>query len=186
MNIQTIESKNKQLNPIVLLEKDFDLTEILNGVEVMAPSPFRKHQKIIRKILRKLEDHLEKHNIGEVEISPLDVIFEENFNRLQPDLLFIKKENMAIAQDWIRGVPDMVCEVVSTGTHKRDTITKKEIYERYQVPEYWIVIPELQTIEILTIEDGKYSVFSSAECEGVVQSKVINGFQIDIQNIFNE
>ncbi|MCI4627194.1 MAG: hypothetical protein L3V56_14715 [Candidatus Magnetoovum sp. WYHC-5] len=49
-----------------------------------------------------------------------------------------------------------------------------------------LVIPELQTIEILTIEDGKYSVFSSAECEGVVQSKVINGFQIDIQNIFNE
>ncbi|MBF0345749.1 MAG: Uma2 family endonuclease [Nitrospirae bacterium] len=70
------------------------------------------------------------------------------------DILFIRKENSAIMQDYIRGVPDMVCEIVSKGSVAKGTVTKKEIYERYKVPEYWIVFPELETIEVFTIEGG--------------------------------
>ncbi|MBF0345171.1 MAG: Uma2 family endonuclease [Nitrospirae bacterium] len=73
--------------------------------------------------------------------------------------MFIKKENMAIFQDWIRGVPDMVVEIVSKGSVTKDTITKKEIYERYKVHEYWIIFPELETIEVLTIDVDRYSSF---------------------------
>ncbi|MCI4625180.1 MAG: Uma2 family endonuclease [Candidatus Magnetoovum sp. WYHC-5] len=178
MSIQTIER---------YLEKDFDLTEILNGVEIMSPSPFSKHQSISRKIFKKIDRYIEEKKLGETYYSPLDVIFEENVNRLQPDIIFIKHDNMAIVQDWIRGIPDMVCEIVSIGTHKRDTITKKEIYERYQVPEYWIIVPELQTIEVLTIgANKKYQVFSYAEGEGFIQSMVIEGLIVDIKDVFNE
>ncbi|MCI4626395.1 MAG: Uma2 family endonuclease [Candidatus Magnetoovum sp. WYHC-5] len=170
-----------------LTERDFDLIEIINGEEVMSPSPYRKHQRVSMRIIRKVILHLEKdNNIGELYYAPLDVIFKEGEQRLQPDLLFIKKENMAIAQDWIRGVPDMVCEIVSIGSIKKDTITKKEIYEQYRVPEYWIVIPELQTIGIFTIEADKYQVFSWAEGEGIVSSKIIKGLQINIKDIFEE
>ncbi|MEO5358600.1 MAG: Uma2 family endonuclease [Nitrospirae bacterium YQR-1] len=166
------------------LERDYDLTEIIDGEEIMGPSPFGKHQKIASKIARKIFSYTETNKLGELYFSPLDVIFEEGINRLQPDVLFIKNENSTIFQDWIRGVPDMVCEIVSPGTYKKDTATKRKIYEKYKVPEYWIVIPELQTIEILTIENGKYEQYSFAELEGVVVSKVIEGLQISITDIF--
>ncbi|MBF0538391.1 MAG: Uma2 family endonuclease [Nitrospirae bacterium] len=168
------------------LERDFDLTEIINGEEVMGPSPFGKHQDTSRNTVEIILNHLRKTKTGKLFYSPLDVILKEGEQRLQPDILFIKKENMAIDQDWIRGVPDMVCEIVSMGTHKRDTVIKKAIYERYRVPEYWIVIPELKTVEIFTIEGDRYDVFSCAEGEGVVRSKVIEGLEVDIKDVFEE
>ncbi|MBF0339208.1 MAG: Uma2 family endonuclease [Nitrospirae bacterium] len=78
----------------------------------------------------------------------------------------------------------MVCEIVSKGTSAKDMITKKDIYQRYGVPEYWIVIPELEMIEILTLKDGRYELFSYAECSGVVKSRVMDGLEIDIEKIF--
>ncbi|MBF0465668.1 MAG: Uma2 family endonuclease [Nitrospirae bacterium] len=166
------------------IERDLDLTEIINGEEIMGPSPFIHHQNISANLYDIIRQHIKKHNLGKLFFSPLDVIFEEGINRLQPDLLFIKKENSYIEQDWVRGVPDMVCEIISPGTYKKDTATKKKIYEKYKVPEYWIVIPELKTVEVLTIENDKYEQYSFAELEGVVNSKVIEGLKIDISEIF--
>ncbi|KJR41386.1 restriction endonuclease [Candidatus Magnetoovum chiemensis] len=166
------------------LTPDFDLTEIINGEEIMSPSPFGKHQDIIINIVRKILFHLEIIKSGKIFTSPLDVILAEGLSRLQPDLIFIKKENMNIFQDWIRGAPDMVCEIVSKGSFTKDTVTKKDIYEHYKVPEYWIVIPELETIEIFTIEGDRYGIYSYAEENGIVTSKVIEGLQIDIKDVF--
>ncbi|MBF0342949.1 MAG: Uma2 family endonuclease [Nitrospirae bacterium] len=152
----------------------------------MSPSPFGKHQDISQNINRLLVNHVYKNKLGKVYYSPLDVILKEGEQKLQPDLLFIKNENMAIFQDWIRGVPDMVCEIVSKGSYRKDTTIKKRVYESYKVPEYWIVIPELETIEVLTIEGDKYETFSIAEGEGVIRSKVIEGLDIDIMDVFKE
>lgn len=166
------------------IELDLDLTEIINGEEIMGPSPFGKHQDVVLNLVKTILSFLENNDVGKLCLAPLDVIFEDAMNRLQPDIIFIRKENMAIFQDWIRGVPDMVCEIVSPGTYRKDTAIKKEIYERYRVPEYWIVIPDLQAIEILTIENDKYQTHSVAELQGVVSSKVIEGLQVNIRDIF--
>ncbi|MBF0486872.1 MAG: Uma2 family endonuclease [Nitrospirae bacterium] len=167
------------------LERDLDLTEIVNGEEIVGHSPFGMHQGISSKLNYIIHHYVKAKDLGQVYYSPLDVIFEESLNRLQPDILFIRKENMAIFQDWVRGVPDMVCEIVSRGTFIRDTATKKEIYEKYKVPEYWIVIPEFKAVEVLTIKDNKYERYSIAEIEGVVTSKVIEGLQVNIKDIFD-
>ncbi|MBF0555738.1 MAG: Uma2 family endonuclease, partial [Nitrospirae bacterium] len=130
--------------------------------------------------------HVKTNRLGKVHISPLDVILEEGINRLQPDILFIRKENMAIEQDWIRGVPDMVCEVVSSSSYEYDTEVKKSIYEKYGVPEYWIVMPELKTIEIFTLDAVKYKLLTVAAFEGVVTSKVIEGLHVNIKDVFED
>ncbi|MBF0459657.1 MAG: Uma2 family endonuclease [Nitrospirae bacterium] len=167
-------------------ERDLDLTEIINGEEVVSPSPFSKHQRIVLNLIDIIRRHVKTNNLGQVYLSPLDVIFEEGINRLQPDILFIKKENEAIIQDWIRGVPDMVCEIVSPWSYKKDMIVKRAIYEKYKVPEYWIVVSELLVIEVLTIEVGRYRTHSIGDIEGdgVVTSKVIEGLQVNIRDIF--
>ncbi|KWT89817.1 Uma2 family endonuclease [Candidatus Magnetominusculus xianensis] len=168
------------------LELDLDLTEIINGEEVMSPSPHSKHQKITRKLNRLIDRHVEANGLGELFFSPLDVILEAGVNRLQPDILFIRKDNTAIIKDWIRGVPDMVCEIVSPGSYDKDVSVKKAIYEKYGVPEYWIVLPDFRAIEILYIDNCKYIRHSYAEIDGMVTSKAIKGLQININDIFED
>ncbi len=167
------------------LERDLDLTEIINGEVVVGPSPFSKHQGIVFNLADIIRRHVKSNQaLGKVYLSPLDVIFEEGINRVQPDILYIRKENIAIIQDWIRGVPDMVCEIVSPWSYGRDTEIKKALYEKYRVPEYWIVLPELQTIQILTIENDNYISHSFAAETGTVTSKVIEGLQVNINDVF--
>ena len=167
-----------------IVETDFDLTQIINGEEVMSSAPFRYHQYIISNLYDELKPFVKKNRFGTIELSPLDVILEEGVNRLQPDLFFISTANAAIIQDWIRGVPDMVIEVVSKGSLKRDTQDKKAIYEKYGVAEFWLVFPEFQTIEIFNLAHGKYVLTSFAEITGSVQSTVLQGFSMDIVPIF--
>ncbi len=167
------------------IDRDLDLTEIINGEEIMGPSPFRGHQRIVGKLQDIIRQHIKLKNLGEIYLSPLDVIFEEGVNRLQPDILFVGKEHSDIEQDWIRGVPDMVCEIVSQGTYEKDTEIKRAIYERYRVPEYWIVLPEFKAIRVLTIENDRYKKHSYAELEGIVTSKVIEGLQVNVKDIFD-
>ncbi|MCG6552633.1 MAG: Uma2 family endonuclease [Candidatus Magnetominusculus sp. LBB02] len=150
----------------------------------MGPSPFGRHQDISMRIVDIILHHLRNNRTGNLYFSPLDVILKDGVQRLQPDIIFIRKENMGIFQDYIRGVPDMVCEIVSKGSVTKDTVTKKKIYEEFGVAEYWIVIPELETIEVFTIEGDTYEVFSIAEGEGVVRSKVIEGLRINVNDVF--
>ncbi|MBF0554580.1 MAG: Uma2 family endonuclease [Nitrospirae bacterium] len=168
------------------LDMGLCLTEIINGEVIVGPSPFGKHQDIVFNLADIMRRHVKTNNLGKVYLSPLDVILEEGINRVQPDILFIRKENMSIMQDWVRGIPDMVCEVVLPWSYGRDTGSKKAIYEKYRVPEYWIVLPELQNIVISTIENGKYVTYPSAAKTGVVTSKVIEGLQVNIKDIFED
>lgn len=117
--------------------QDWDLVQIINGKEIEMSSPLLKHQKISRILQRMIEDFLLQHNLGEIFNAPLDVIFEAGVNRVQPDLIYISNENKEIIKDWIRGVPDLLVEVVSKGSFYIDTVDKKEIYQKYSVKEYW-------------------------------------------------
>ncbi len=162
----------------------FDLTQIIEGEKIVTPSPFGKHQEIVFNLAFHVRRYAQEKNLGKVFISPLDVIFEENVNRLQPDIIFLKNENMGIYQDWIRGVPDMVIEVVSRGTLVMDTITKKNVYEKYKLPECWIVMPEFESVEVFVLKDNAYELFSFAEEKGVVRSQIIDGLTVDIRTIF--
>lgn len=173
---------------MLLAEKhitEFDLTQIINGKEIMSPSPFSKHQKLINRLNFAIENYLDKNNIGgEILLSPLDVIFEEGINRVQPDLIYITENNVDIIQDWIRGVPNLLVEIVSKSSFNIDTIDKKNIYEKYGVQEYWIVFPEFNSVEVYTLKDGKYELHIEVNNKGNMTSVLLNKFELDIEKLF--
>lgn len=166
------------------IQNTFDLTEIINGEEVVTPSPLSKHQSILLRLAVLVKKYIDENGLGSIFISPLDVILEEGVNRLQPDLIFIRKENLGIVQDWIRGVPDLVIEVASKGTITLDSIIKKEIYEKYGVAEFWLVLSEEKTMQVYTIENNRYKIFNFAEIEGTVKSQIIKGLEVSIKEVF--
>lgn len=153
----------------------------------MAPSPFGHHQDILGNLFFLVRQYSTKNQYGKVFTSPLDVIFEEGYNVVQPDLIYIKKENMSIfyPNGHIRGIPDLLIEVVSSGSVSRDTVEKFAIYEKYGVSEYWIVFPEQKVIEVFVLQDGKYSLFCSTEnTEGVVSSDLLQNLNFKIEDVF--
>ena len=114
---------------MTLSKSEFDLSQILNGVTVMVPSPFGFHQNIISNLVLLIGNHAKLHKSGKILTSPLDVIFEEGYNVLQPDLIYIKKENMSIfdSNGHIHGVPDLLIEIISASSVSRDTVEKFKI-----------------------------------------------------------
>lgn len=166
-------------------KNDFDLTEMIHGEERMTPAPLAPHQRLVAKLFIIIQKYLEKHPVGEVILSPMDVIFEEGVNRLQPDLLFVGNKKKSIIQDWVRGIPDIVVEIVSKGTVTRDTVEKKAIYEKYGVPELWLVFPELQCLEIFSWENGRYQIHSSTDLSpSGAESKFLNGLNLTLDILF--
>jgi Uma2 family endonuclease len=172
---------------MTLSKSEFDLSQILNGVTVIAPSPFGFHQNIISNLVLLIGNHAKLHKSGKILTSPLDVIFEEGYNVLQPDLIYIKKENLSIfdSNGHIHGVPDLLIEIISASSVSRDTVEKFKIYEKYGVGEYWIVFPEQKVIEVFVLKDGKYSLLCSTEnSEGIVTSIVIQNFKFNVADVF--
>lgn len=158
--------------------------QLINGELVMSPSPIFNHQKIVGYIYYKITEYLLKNNLGIAIISPMDVYLTEE-DVYQPDIIFISNENKGIIKDRVHGVPDLVIEVLSPTTGYYDLVKKKKIYEQTGVKEYWIIDPEMKTVEVFENKNKEFQVFIKLEKEGKVKSKLLNGFEIDFDSIFS-
>lgn len=128
--------------------------EIIDGEAMMTPAPAILHQRVALKLSRLLGDAIK--SAGEVFIAPCDVVFDEA-NVVQPDILLVLRENRRIVkEDNIRGAPDLVVEVLSESSGHRDLMTKRELYAKFGVPEYWIVDPREKTLDVLSLKGKGY------------------------------
>lgn len=160
--------------------------ELLNGELVKKASPTVQHQRISRRLIKAFEKHLDEQPGGELFFAPLDVVLDD-FNAPQPDILFIRKENLTIideAEQIVRGVPDLLVEILSPGSIKRDRIEKMELYERFGVPEFWLIDPNNRSVEVYHLEEAKYRIFAFAAESGAVQSAVLAGLIVDLAQLF--
>ncbi len=130
--------------------------ELLWGHLVVTPSPLRRHQHVLFALGARLRTFALAAG-HECLLAPMDVtLFEHTV--LQPDLLLIARDRRGIARERIEGAPDLVVEILSPSSARRDRLVKLALYARGGVPEYWIVDPEAQTIDFLVLRADAYSV----------------------------
>jgi Uma2 family endonuclease len=151
--------------------------ELWDGEILMSPTPNPSHQRIVLKITRLLSEHVQAKKLGEVFVSPLDVILTAR-RVVQPDVFFIAKSRLNLVTDRVRCAPDLAVEVISAGSWKRDRVEKKGLYEQHGVREYWIIDPEAQTIEVFALERGAFKLTSKADLGETAASKLLPGFAI--------
>lgn len=149
------------------------------------PSPNFNHQKISMRLSRQMSFFAEEKELGEVITDPMDTKLDED-NTIQPNILFIAVTRYEIIdKNYINGAPDMVVEIWLPGNSKKERERKHSLYESKAITEYWQIEPAEKEIVVETLdENGKYQPFSQAKETGIIQSKVLEGFEIDLKKIF--
>jgi Uma2 family endonuclease len=134
--------------------------ELIEGRFVMSPALTPLHQITVLLLADSLLDGARRSG-STVLCAPVDVVLS-NDTILQPDLLYIAKPRRHIIKDRVHGSPDLVIEILSDATSRRDRVQKLELYARHGVAEYWIVDPGVKVIEFLLNENGRFVVQSPA------------------------
>jgi Uma2 family endonuclease len=157
--------------------------EIIDGELLVAPAPDTWHQAWIGELHLILDRHVRARQLGKVLLSPVDVVLDPE-NTVQPDIVFVAAGNAGIIQRRaIFGVPDLLVELVSPSSVRRDRYDKKALYARFGVKEYWIGDPANMALEILTLKEGRYELHCCVEEKGKLTSLVLQGLEFDLSEI---
>ena len=125
--------------------------EAIEGELHVTPVPSIRHQRVSQKLEQELLRLLEAPGHGVVIDAPVGVEFPSTGEGVQPDIVFVSSARTHIIADAaIRGAPDLVVEILSPTTERRDRGVKRKLYERLGVFEYWIVDLETETVEVWT------------------------------------
>ena len=178
--------------------------EIIEGVKFMSPSPGWGHVNVTANLVTIINGYARINKLGVASADNFDVHFPDG-NLFQPDFIFVSAQKAKSLFEnknmTLHGVPDMVAEIFSKSTMKRDIGIKKDVYERNGVKEYWIIDPWSENIQVYILRDGKYQLddvyqnYSDEELSELTEEErveikmevpvaVLDGFKVKIRNIF--
>ncbi|MFC5407220.1 Uma2 family endonuclease [Cohnella soli] len=173
-------TKVKETHGTYFIEERY---EIIGGVRYdFLTSPKFVHQSVSGGL------HIAFHSScaqdGITLYAPMDVHFDKD-NILQPDILYIRRENKEIIRDgYVYGVPDLIVEILSTSTARNDKTIKKATYERFGVPEYWLIEPSYKLVDQYVLVDGEYRLLKTWTEEEQLVSPTIPCLTIDLSAVF--
>ena len=149
----------------------------------MSPAPSLEHQRKAFRLARKLAEHVEGHDLGEVLIAPCDVVLDAS-TVLEPDIVFVSKARRSILKiACIEGAPDLVVEVTSDSSRTIDRFVKRDRYAEFGVPEYWLLDPFEPRIEGLRLEGGKYRLVGSFGPKDTLEFPTFPGLRIPVSSL---
>ena len=162
--------------------------EIIDGVHYVTPSPRLRHQDLVGRLHIEIALYLRTHpSAGRVFLSPLDVVLSY-YDVVEPDLLFIAGDQAGIMTEKnIQGAPALVVEIMSKSTRKRDAQIKRRLFEQVGVREYWLVDPELDTVQVLRpTAEGRLARVEefTAEDGGTLTTPLLPGCGVDVRTFF--
>ena len=161
---------------------DDERWELIDGELIPMASPTVPHQRVDARLGYEFV-RLVKQGLGEVFHS-IDVVLSPH-NTFRPDLIFVSSERAdIITHANIQGAPDLVVEIRSPSTAGLDEVTKRQLYERYGVPEYWLADPEAQTVSVLLLGENGYEIVGIYAKSDTFTSPTLEGFSIDLSEIF--
>lgn len=153
--------------------------ELIDGELIVTAAPRIRHQQVVARLTARLLEHVEKHG-GEALPAPTDVFFSDD-NVVEPDVVFVSAANQdRVEEAFIRTAPDIVVEVSSPSTRRLEIVRKRELYERFGVPEYWYVDLEAERVEIHRLQGDRYGAPHILLGADRLRSPLLPGFEVDV------
>ena len=159
--------------------------ELWDGELIRPPAPSFHHQEIVAHFYELLTTWVRRHMLGKTGIAPLDMVLT-NTRATQPDVVFISREHLDIIKKRIMGAADLVAEVISPHSRRRDRIDKRDLYEQHGVREYWLIDPEAQTVEVLHLTAGEFQLVGRWHPGGSAESRLLKGFHVKVSALFEQ
>ncbi len=169
------------------LPEDGQRYEIIEGVLYVTNAPSAAHQFVVLEIVRQMANFVVEQQLGQVLPAPFEVHLSETTRPVQPDILFVKADRWPGGDiQFFEGAPDLIVEVLSPSSVRRDRHIKFAAYEQAGVTEYWIANPTLCTVEVYTLSGGEYAVFGQYAGEDIIKSALLEGVEIVNRTLFNQ
>ena len=189
MSVAQLASRPWRYADLVALPEDQLRHELIDGEHLVTPSPHTAHQTISLNLVRLLLPYLDQHRAGQLLCAPFDVKLSA-LTVLVPDLVYFTAERYArvVNEKHATAAPDLVIEILSPGTRRRDKGRKRAVYDREGVQEYWIVDPDAQSITALRRPRegaGLTDVTTlTVDAGGVLESLLFPGLRISLRDVF--
>ena len=160
--------------------------EFIEG-EIVVHSPVRsKHNVVLVNLVTDMKNLLRKTKMGYIGVEKIMTRFTRN--DYEPDICYFREEKSREFKEeqTIFPPPDFVIEILSSSTESRDRGVKFADYEAHGVEEYWIIDPDMKTVEQYILEKGtEKSHYRLQPKSDVLKSAVIEGLEMNIRNIFD-
>lgn len=155
-------------------------TEYVNGEIIVPPTPTVLHQAILGNLYYALRVFVERAGLGRIFSSPLDVVLPTG-DVVQPDIFFLtpKQTEKALGAKRVEAVPPFLIEILSPGSVKHHTMTKRALYEKCGVREYWIVDARERSITQPILRKKHFVVTELGEGD-TVKASVLAGFEANV------
>jgi Uma2 family endonuclease len=160
--------------------------ELIDGEHYVTPAPNLKHQAVMANLTAIIVPFIKRHDLGRLFPAPCDVVFSPR-DVVEPDLLFVSREHLGLLTEQnVQGAPDLVVEILSPSTRKRDLGIKRQLYDRMGVCEYWLVEPSFETIEVFRRDAEALQLVTelSAEAGDILTTPLLPGLEIPVAEIF--
>ena len=159
--------------------------ELYDGEVYVVPAPIPRHQVVQYAAAECAATRSAVSTAASQSASPIDIVFSE-YDVLQPDVVFFRPERAHLVDldRAIRHAPDLCVEILSPSTEATDRGRKLQMFARYGVPEYWIVDPVRETIEVHRLEGGGYVIAQCASGDDGISSTVLPGAPLRAGRIF--
>lgn len=158
------------------LPDDGNRYEVIEGVLYMSTAPTLFHQWAVQQLFTLVGLPLRDQRIAIPFTSPVGLLMP-GCDPVQPDFLLVRRERSGIfSEGRVRGVPDLIAEVLSPGNPEQDMSVKRGAYARAGVPEYWIVRPASRDVLVYTLPDaasGTYAHTTIVPPDGVLDSPTL-------------
>jgi Uma2 family endonuclease len=166
----------------VQIPEDGRRHEIIEGIHYVTPSPVTRHQRTSLAIAVQLYEQIERRGFGLVIDAPMDVLLSR-VDVVQPDLLVVLNRNRRIVKRKnVRGSPDLIVEITSPSTVRRDLELKRSLYEKYRVLEYWIVHTHQNVVDRLVLGPRGYG--HHGRCRRRIEFGGLPGVVVDLRQVW--
>ena len=172
--------------------------EWINNIKFMSPRPRYNHIELQGEIYMQLKQYFKKRCNVSIEAAlfltkddpieiksdknKIDLLVKSKKAEVAPDVAVYCDKNQIFYRGYI-GVPQLVVEVLSPSNADDDLIMKKDLYEKYGVPEYWIISPMSKKVWIYMLIDNKYELKNSCTLNDKFTSTRFEELEIDLSDV---
>ena len=158
--------------------------ELLDGELILLPTPNMAHQTVRGNLGTRMYMYAEDGELGRVFFVPFDIVFSDS-DVAQPDILFVSKaRDRIITYDNVKGAPELLVEIISPFSAKRDWNDKRELYARHGVIEYWIIDPDHKAVWVMLLKEGVLELAGTYVEGDTLTSTAVEGFGVGVGEIF--